>query len=137
MGEDTKEGGLRYTNRRKAEAKTSTAAVTQESILEPLFLLGGRFLGAQRSIGSSRELVLELLNSTRRVDIFQLARKERMAFTANIDPQFLADTASRKGVPATAGHRSFNVIWMDLSFHDIRQLSLFSNHKYSSQAVPQ
>lgn len=83
-----------------------------------LFLLGGRLLALQACICSSSKLVLELFDSTSRVDILQLAGVERMAFAANVDPEFLSDTSSLETIAATTAHCGLLVIGMDAVFHD-------------------
>ena len=47
----------------------------------------------QTGVATRGELVLELLNATRRVDVLELTRIERMAAVANINLQFLARAA--------------------------------------------
>ena len=71
----------------------------------------------QACIAAAGELVLELLNTSSRVDILQLARIERMASVANVDLQFLAGTSGLERVPTTAADCRVEVFRVNAVFH--------------------
>ena len=78
-------------------------------------LLGGWLLNARVSAGG--EFRLELLDPAGRIDVFQLAREERMASGANIDLQFLLGAAGGERITAAASNCRGNVIGVDAVFH--------------------
>ena len=89
-----------------------------------LLLLGcWRLFRLQTCVSTSRELVLELLNSSSRIDVLELAGVERMASIANIHFQFLADTAGLKRIAATTGDQRFLIVGVDSVFHNTQPTS--------------
>lgn len=68
-------------------------------------------------IRTSRKLLLELVDTSRRVDELQLAGVERMASVANVDLQFWHSATSRKRIAATAGDRRFLVVGVNIGLH--------------------
>ena len=74
---------------------------------------------SQTRVTCFRELVLELLDAACGVDELQLARKEWVALTANVDLQFLPRAARGEGVSATAMNVRFNVFGMNALFHGV------------------
>jgi hypothetical protein len=83
----------------------------------PAQLLLFGFLGLQTCIGTGGEFGLEFLDSTRRVNVFQLAGIKRVASVANIHANFGPGTAGNKAVSATAGHLCLLIFWMNRVFH--------------------
>ena len=82
----------------------------------PLFgTLGSGLLDARVCAGG--KLGLELLDTTGRVDVLQLAGEEGMAGRANIDLQLLAGAARREAVAAAAGDNRGDVIGVDAFLH--------------------
>ena len=75
-----------------------------------LFLLQAR-------VTARSKLLLELVDSTGCVDIFQLARVKGMASAANVDFQFFLRAASDKAIAATATDRGLLIVWVDAVFH--------------------
>lgn len=87
--------------------------------MDQLLLLGSGFLWVLKTgVGTSRELVLELFDSTRRVDELQLSGVERMANIAYVDLQLFASAPRFEAVAAAAGDLSFEVFGVDAVFHD-------------------
>src|SRR3954466_5179338 len=70
-------------------------------------------------VSSRSELVLELLDTTGRIDELQFARVEGMADAADIDLQLLASAARGELVAAAAGDLGFVVFGMDAVFHGL------------------
>jgi hypothetical protein len=60
---------------------------------------------------------LESLYTTGCIDIFLLARIERMAHRANLCVDFLSGAACLKGIAAAAMNDNFIVLWMYAFFH--------------------
>lgn len=87
--------------------------------MEKLLLLC-LFLRCQAAVAARGELLLELVDPTSRVDVFQLAGVERMTRVANINLQLGSNAASGEGIAATASHRGFLVFGMDAVFHRFR-----------------
>lgn len=87
--------------------------------MDQLLLLGSGFLWVLKTgVGTSRELVLELFDSTRRVDELQLSGVERMANIAYVDLQLFASAPRFEAVAAAASDLSFEVFGVDAVFHD-------------------
>ena len=78
----------------------------------------------QASVGTSGELVLELLDAARRVNELQLARIKRMAGAANVDPQFIANTASRERIATAATYGCLLVLGVNVSLHESSRIDL-------------
>ena len=64
--------------------------------------------------------LLESLYSAGGVDIFLLARIERMAHRANFGVDFLDGTAGLEGVAAAAMDHYLTVFWMYSFFHNLQ-----------------
>src|SRR5690606_19887933 len=76
------------------------------------------FLAAlQAGITSRGELVLELLDTSGRVDELQLARVERMASAADVDFQLGTGAAGDKRIATAALNLRHEVLGMDVVFH--------------------
>jgi hypothetical protein len=90
-------------------------SVANASTRQLLFL--GLLALAQTGISSGREFVLELFDTTGRVDELQLAGVEGMASVADINLQFFAYAARDKRVAATAGNFGLMILGMDVCFH--------------------
>ena len=73
--------------------------------------------GLQAGIGAAGKLRLEFLDTTRRVDVLQLARVERMASAADIDFQLFSRAARLKRVAATAGHGDIKIAGVNIFLH--------------------
>ena len=87
--------------------------------MDQLLLLGSGFLWVLKTgVGTSRELVLELFDTTRRVDELQLSGVERMANIAYVDLQLFASAPRFEAVAAAASDLSFEVFGVDAVFHD-------------------
>ena len=83
-----------------------------------LLLLCSRLLRRLKTgVGTSGELVLELLNPSSRVYELQLARVERMANIANVNLQFLACTSGGEAITTTARDFGFEVLGVNAVFH--------------------
>ena len=76
---------------------------------------GGGLLNARVSSGG--KLGLEFLDPSGRIDVFELAGKERMASRADIDLQLFFGAAGLEGIAATARDDSLNVVGMDAVLH--------------------
>ena len=91
---------------------------------EQLGFVGGArgllFRLLQAGVAARRKATLELLNPARRIDVLQLACKERMAGTADIDLQFLPGAPRRKAIAATASDYGILVARMDAVLHGIQ-----------------
>ncbi len=81
-------------------------------------------LRLQTGVTASGELGLKLLDTTSRVDIFQLARVEGVANAANVDPQFGSSAASIEGIPATTGYLRILLFGVNAGLHSRKSLSL-------------
>lgn len=73
----------------------------------------------QAGIGAGGEFVLELLDTTSGIDVLEFAGVERMALTANVDLQFLADASCFEGISATASYGSFLIVRVDAVSHGL------------------
>jgi hypothetical protein len=60
---------------------------------------------------------LEALHATGRVDELLLAREERMALAADLEPQLFLGGTRREGLAARAVDEHFLVFGMDVAFH--------------------
>ena len=89
------------------------------SWLEQLLLFRGWLLGTETCVSTSSEFVLELFNASGGVNELQFAGVKRMANVTNINAKFFSNASSLEGVSATAGYFGFNVIGMDIAFHDV------------------
>ena len=86
--------------------------------MESLLLLGSGFLlGLEARVGTSGELVLELLDPSGGVNELEFARVERMADVANVDLQFGPGAPGDETVPATAGDLGLEIFWLNAVFH--------------------
>ena len=86
---------------------------------EKLSLLFSRFFRLQTGVATRCKFGAELLDSSGRVDEFQLARIKRMASVADINLHFGPSTAGLKRVPATARDGRFEVFGVYTLFHRI------------------
>ena len=84
-------------------------------------LLLGWLLRLQARVGSSRKLLLELIDSTSGVDVLQLAGIERMALAANVDAHLATASrrAGREGISTATNDRSFLIIRVNAVFHGV------------------
>lgn len=64
----------------------------------------------------------EFVHTSAGVDKFLFARKERMAYGANFDPQVFFDGTGLKRVAACTGYRSHLIFRMDSLFHGFAHL---------------
>ena len=76
----------------------------------PLFLFA--------SVHGSGELFLEFVDTSCCIHKLQFTRVKGMADTANIDLEFRSGCSCSKLISATTGYLGFNVLWMDIFFHD-------------------
>ena len=72
-------------------------------------------LSAVHDVG---EFFLEFVDTSRSIHELDLARVKRMANVANINFEFRLGRPSRKFVAATAGYLSFDVLRMNVLFHN-------------------
>lgn len=100
---------------------------TRESIVTLLasFLLD-RLLRLEARVSTRSELLLELVDSTRGVDVLQLAGVERMALAANVDTHLASASrrASREGISAATNDRRDLIIGVNAVFHGVFSLCL-------------
>ena len=100
------------------------------SWLRQLFLFWSwLFWVLQTGVGSSSEFVLELFNPACGVNELQLARVERMADIANVDSQLFANAFGNETIAATASNLRFDVVGVDLFFHDFGNVRLCKTSK--------
>ena len=71
----------------------------------------------QTGVAAAGEFALKLFNTTRRIDVLQLARVERVAAVADVDLQLLARAACLKRIPAAASDGRVEVIRVNAFFH--------------------
>ena len=93
----------------------------------PQFILALGIIGCRRfrlllasleaGVAGIGEFLLELLDATGRVDIFQLAGIERVASIADIHPQFRLCASCFEAVTATAGDLGLKIFRMNAIFH--------------------
>ena len=83
----------------------------------------------QTGVGSSSKFGLELFDPACGVNELQLARVERMADIANVDSQLFANAFGNETVAATASNLRFDVVGMDLIFHDFGNVRLCKTSK--------
>ena len=74
------------------------------------------------TVGACCKFLLELVDSSSRVNVFQLAGVKGMTLIANIDLQFWSNAACLETVAATAGHGRFLIIWVNAVFHGVFQM---------------
>ena len=100
------------------------------SWLRQLFLLWSwLFRVLQTCIGSSSKFGLELFDPASGVNELQLACVERMADIANVDSQLFANAFGNETVAATASNLRFDVVGVDLIFHDFGNVRLCKTSK--------
>jgi hypothetical protein len=100
------------------------------SWLRQLFLLGSwLFCVLQTGISPSSKLGLELFDPASGVNEFQLARVERMADIANVDSQLFANASGNETIATTASNLRFDVVGVDLFFHDFGNVRLCKTSK--------
>lgn len=100
------------------------------SWLRQLFLLWSwLFRVLQTGIGSSSKFGLELFDPASGVNELQLARVERMADIANVDSQLFANAFGNETIAATASDLRFDVVGVDLIFHDFGNVRLCKTSK--------
>ena len=100
------------------------------SWLRQLFLLWSwLFWVLQTGVGSSSKFVLELFDPASGVNELQLARVERMADIANVDSQLFANAFGNETIAATASNLRFDVVGVDLFFHDFGNVRLCKTSK--------
>ena len=87
------------------------------------------------TVGACRKLLLELVDSSSCINVFQLARVKRVALIANIDLQFGSHTARLETVAATTGHSRFLIIRVNAVFHGVFQRFEVSQHWLEYSAV--
>ncbi len=100
------------------------------SWLRQLFLLWSwLFRVLQTGIGSSSKFGLELFDPASGVNELQLACVERMADIANVDSQLFANAFGNETIAATASNLRFDVVGVDLIFHDFGNVRLCKTSK--------
>jgi hypothetical protein len=100
------------------------------SWLRQLFLLWSwLFWVLQTCVGSSSKFVLELFDPASGVNELQLARVERMADIANVDSQLFANAFGNETIAATASNLRFDVVGVNLFFHDFGNVRLCKTSK--------
>lgn len=100
------------------------------SWLRQLFLLWSwLFRVLQTGVGSSSKFGLELFDPASGVNELQLARVERMADIANVDSQLFANAFGNETIAATASNLRFDVVGVDLIFHDFGNVRLCKTSK--------
>ena len=100
------------------------------SWLRQLFLLWSwLFRVLQTGIGSSSKFGLELFDPASGVNELQLARVERMADIANVDSQLFANAFGNETIAATASDLRFDVVGVNLIFHDFGNVRLCKTSK--------
>lgn len=100
------------------------------SWLRQLFLLWSwLFRVLQTGIGSSSKFGLELFDPASGVNELQLARVEWMADIANVDSQLFANAFGNETIAATASDLRFDVVGVDLIFHDFGNVRLCKTSK--------
>lgn len=72
----------------------------------------------QTGVVAAGELVLELLDASRRVDKLEFARVEGVARVADIDVQFFLRAAGGERVATAALDAGFEILGMNVRFHD-------------------
>ena len=87
------------------------------------------------AVGACCKLLLELVDSPSRINVFELARVKRVTLIANIDLQFRSHAACLESVAATAGHSRFLIIWVNAVFHGVFQWFEVSQHWLEYSAV--
>ena len=83
----------------------------------------------QTGVGSSSKFGLELFDPASGINELQLARVKRMADIANVDSQLFANAFGNETVAATASNLRFDVVGMDLIFHDFGNVRLCKTSK--------
>ena len=87
-------------------------------------MLWSRGRGRRRS-GPGSVALAEFVDATRRIHDLLFAGVERMAHRADFDMQRLTDRRTRgEGIPATASHLDFSVLWVYAGFHCILALGV-------------
>lgn len=81
-------------------------------------------LRLKASVAALGKFGLKFLDTTRGINILQLARVERMANAANVDAELRSSAASVEGVPATTGYLRILVLGVDAVLHGRKSLSL-------------
>lgn len=100
------------------------------SWLRQLFLLWSwLFWVLQTGVGSSSKFGLELFDPASGVNELQLARVERMADIANVDSQLFANAFGNETVAATASNLRFDIVGVNLVFHDFGNVRLCKTSK--------
>lgn len=100
------------------------------SWLRQLFLLWSwLFRVLQTGIGSSSKFCLELFDPASGVNELQLACVERMADIANVDSQLFANAFGNETIAATASNLRFDVVGVNLIFHDFGNVRLCKTSK--------
>ena len=100
------------------------------SWLRQLFLLWSwLFRVLQTGIGSSSKFGLELFDPASGVNELQLACVERMADIANVDSQLFANAFGNETIAATASDLRFDVVGVNLIFHDFGNVRLCKTSK--------
>ena len=79
-------------------------------------------LACKATVGARCKFLLELVNSSSRIDVFQFTGVKRVTLVANIDLQFWSNAASLETVAATTGHGRFLIIWVNAVFHGVFQM---------------
>ena len=77
----------------------------------------------QAAVGTCGKLLLELVDSTSRINKLQFTGVERVAIIANIDLQLRSRAASCERVTTTAFNGCFLVVWVDAFFHGNSSMS--------------
>jgi hypothetical protein len=85
--------------------------------MKQLLLLRSLFR-RQAPVGSRGEFLLELIDSASSVNVFQLARIERVTLVANVNFQLRANALGLKLVAATTGDRGILILRVDALFHN-------------------
>lgn len=95
------------------------------SWLRQLFLLGSwLFRVLQTGVSSSSEFGLELFDTASGINELQLTRIERVANIANVNPNLFANASGNETVAATTSNLCFDVVGVDLFFHDFGNVRL-------------
>jgi len=107
----------KYGHKRKHDTRCVSCHAKRAAaklLFDHFFLRG---LGLQACVGSGSKLLLELVDSTRRVNELQLSGVKRMAFAANVDLQLRPNAAGFERRAATAGHGRGLVFRVNSVFH--------------------
>ncbi len=79
-------------------------------------------LGGKTAVSTCCKLLLELINTSSRINVLQLSGVERVTFITNVDLQLGPNAASLETAAATAGNSRVLVIWMNAVFHGVFQM---------------